>query len=119
MVNENVEGLAKSIPSRSAINFEHVYRMYKRRIYAKCLHMVGDDAEAEELTQDVFLRVFRKMDSFRGESSFSTWLYRVAINIVLVRLRKKSLSTSSLEEISGLREGVPSLRHVLGAPDRC
>jgi RNA polymerase sigma-70 factor (ECF subfamily) len=80
--------------------------------------MVGDEADAEDLTQEVFLRVFRKMDSFRGESAFSTWLYRVAINIVLVRLRKKSLSTSSLEEISELNEGVPSLQHVLGAPDK-
>lgn len=118
VVDENMEGRAKSIPSRSAINFEHTYRMYKRRIYAKCLNMVGNDAEAEDLTQDVFLQVFRKMDSFRGESAFSTWLYRVAINIVLVRLRKKSLSTSSLEEISELNEGVSSLQHVLGAPDK-
>jgi len=117
VVDEDAEGLPISIPSRSAINFEHAYRMYNKRVYAKCLNMVGNEADAEDLTQEVFLQVFRKMDSFRGESAFTTWLYRVAVNVVLVRLRKKSLSTSSLEEISELNEGVSSLQHVLGAPD--
>ena len=101
-----------------AIDFEHAYRMYSRRVYAKCLHMVGNQAEAEDLTQEVFLQLFRKMDSFRGESAFSTWLYRVAVNVVLMRLRRKSLVTSSLEEVTELKEGIFSLQQVLGAPDR-
>ena len=92
--------------------------MYSRRVYAKCLHMVGNEAEAEDLTQEVFLQLFRKMDSFRGESAFSTWLYRVAVNVVLMSLRRKSLITSSLEEIIELKEGAFSLQQVLGAPDR-
>lgn len=117
-VDENVEGLAKSIPSRSAIDFEHAYRMYNRRIYAKCLYMVGNAADAEDLTQEVFLQVFRKMESFRGESAFSTWLYRVAVNIVLLWLRRKSLITSSLEEVTALEEGISNLHQFLGAPDR-
>ena len=118
VVDEDVEGFPKSIPSRSAINFEHAYRMYNRRVYAKCLNMVGNEAEAEDLTQDVFLQVFRKMDSFRGEAAFTTWLYRVAVNIVLVRLRRKSLMTSSLEEVTDLNEGISNLQQFLGAPDR-
>ena len=101
-----------------AIDFERAYRMYSRRVFAKCLHMVGNQAEAEDLTQEVFLQLFRKMDSFRGESAFSTWLYRVAVNVVLMHLRRNSLTTSSLEEVTELKEGIFSLHQVLGAPDR-
>jgi RNA polymerase sigma-70 factor (ECF subfamily) len=102
----------------SAIDFERAYQMYSRRVYAKCLRMVRNEAEAEDLTQEVFLQVFRKMDSFRGESAFATWLYRVAVNVVLASLRRKSLITSSLEEVIELRGEVFSLHQVLGAPDR-
>jgi len=112
------ERFTKPCPLGSAIDFECVYRMYNRRVYAKCLHMVGNEAEAEDLTQEVFLRVFRKMDSFRGEAAFATWLYRVAVNVVLASLRRKSLITSSLEDDTALKEGIFSLDQVLGAPDR-
>jgi RNA polymerase sigma-70 factor (ECF subfamily) len=100
------------------MDFERAYRMYRRRVYTKCLHMVGNEADAEDLTQEVFLQLFRKMDSFRGESAFATWLYRLAVNVVLMRLRKKSLATSSLEEAIEWKEGILSLQQVLGAPDR-
>ena len=113
-----VDRFTKPSQLGSAIDFEHAYRMYSRRVYAKCLHMVGNEAEAEDLTQEVFLQLFRKMDSFRGESAFATWLYRVAVNVVLMRLRRKSLITSSLEEVTELKEGISSLHQVLGAPDR-
>jgi RNA polymerase sigma-70 factor (ECF subfamily) len=112
-----LERSTKPCQAGSAIDFEHAYRKYNRRVYAKCLSMVGNKADAEDLTQEVFLHVFRKMDSFRGESAFSTWLYRVAINVVLARLRKKSLITSSLEEITESKEVVSSLHQFLGAPD--
>ena len=92
--------------------------MYNKRVYAKCLRMVGNEADAEDLTQEVFLQVFRKMDSFRGEAAFSTWLYRVAVNIVLASRRRKSLITNSLEEVTELKEGISNLHEVLGAPDR-
>jgi len=100
------------------MDFEHAYRMYSRRVYSKCLHMVGNEAEAEDLTQEVFLQLFRKMNSFRGESAFSTWLYRIAVNVVLMRLRKRSLPTNSLEGVIEVGEGVFSLGQLLGAPDR-
>jgi RNA polymerase sigma-70 factor (ECF subfamily) len=80
--------------------------------------MVRNEAEAEDLTQEVFLQLFRKIDSFRGESAFSAWLYRLAINVVLMRLRRKSVSTSSLEEVTEAQHGVFSLEQVLGTPDR-
>jgi RNA polymerase sigma-70 factor (ECF subfamily) len=100
------------------MDFESAYRMYSRRVYSKCLHMVGNEAEAEDLTQEVFLQLFRKLDSFRGESAFSTWLYRIAVNVVLMRLRRKSLVSTSLEEVIEVRDGMFSLEQVLGVPDR-
>ena len=70
--------------------FEAIFNTYKRKIYYLCLRMMGGNtAEAEELTQEAFMQVFRKIQSFRGESSFSTWLHRVSTNVVLMRLRKK------------------------------
>ena len=60
--------------------------------------MVGNTAEAEDLTQEAFLQLFRKIATFRGESAFSTWLHRLAVNVVLMRLRKKTGSETSLEE---------------------
>lgn len=104
-------------PSGPTLDFERAYRTYRRRVFTKCLHMVGNEADAEDLTQEVFLQLFRKLDSFRGESAFATWLYRIAVNVVLMRLRRKSLTTSSLEEVIEVREGVFSLQQVLGAPD--
>jgi len=65
--------------------FEHLYRKHSRRVYALCLRMTGNSSEAEDLTQDAFVQVFRKIQTFRGESAFSTWLHRLAVNIVLMR----------------------------------
>jgi len=70
--------------------FEYLYQLHSRRVYALCLRMVGNTAEAEDLTQEVFLLLLRKIHTFRGESAFSTWLHRLAVNLVLMRLRKKS-----------------------------
>jgi RNA polymerase sigma-70 factor (ECF subfamily) len=75
--------------------FERIYRLHSARVYALCLRMVGNTAEAEDLTQEAFLIVLRKIRTFRSESAFSTWLHRIAVNLVLMRLRKKtSLETS-------------------------
>jgi RNA polymerase sigma-70 factor, ECF subfamily len=80
-----------------AAAFECLYRLHSRRVYAVCLRMVGDTTEAEDLTQEAFLRLFRKIHTFRGESAFSTWLHRLAVNIVLMHLRKKSPPIVSIE----------------------
>ena len=63
--------------------FERLYRANVDRIYSVCLRMIGDRAAAEELTQDVFVRAWEKLSLFRGESAFSTWLHRLAVNVVL------------------------------------
>lgn len=78
--------------------FAQLYAMHKRRIYSLCLRMVGNVAEAEDLTQEAFLQLHRKIATFRGDSAFSTWLHRLAINVVLMHLRKKGLSLISLDE---------------------
>lgn len=78
--------------------FAHLYALHKRRIYSLCLRMVGNVAEAEDLTQEAFLQLHRKIATFRGDSAFSTWLHRLAINVVLMHLRKKGLSVISLDE---------------------
>src|SRR5262249_60399284 len=83
-----------------AAAFERLYRLHNRRVYSLCLRMVGNTAEAEDLTQEAFLQLFRKISTFRGESAFSTWLHRMAVKIVLMRLRKKSATESSLDEMT-------------------
>jgi RNA polymerase sigma-70 factor (ECF subfamily) len=78
--------------------FAQLYSLHKRRIYSLCLRMVGNVSEAEDLTQEAFLQLHRKIATFRGDSAFSTWLHRLAINVVLMQLRKKGLSVISLDE---------------------
>jgi RNA polymerase sigma-70 factor (ECF subfamily) len=98
--------------------FEYLYRLHSRRVYALCLRMVKDAAEAEDLTQETFLLLFRKIHTFRGESAFSTWLHRLAVNLVLMRLRKKSLPSFSIEAIPDTDDETAPLRSLeLGAPD--
>jgi RNA polymerase sigma-70 factor (ECF subfamily) len=78
--------------------FAKLYELHKRRVYTLCLRMLGNISAAEDMTQDAFLHLFRKIDSFRGESAFSTWLHRLTVNLVLMQLRKKGLNLVSLEE---------------------
>ena len=82
-----------------AAAFETIYKLHSRRVYALCLRMIGDPVEAEDLTQEAFLQLFRKIQTFRGESAFSSWLHRLTANIVLMRFRKKKPVSISLEEM--------------------
>jgi RNA polymerase sigma-70 factor, ECF subfamily len=82
-----------------AVAFEALYAMHKRRVYSLCLRMVSNTAEAEDLAQEAFLQLFRKIGTFRGESAFSTWLHRLSVNVVLMHLRKKGLNEVSLDEL--------------------
>jgi RNA polymerase sigma-70 factor, ECF subfamily len=81
------------------VAFEMLYSLHKRRVYSLCLRMVGNTAEAEDLAQEAFLQLFRKIATFRGESAFSTWLHRLSVNVVLMHLRKKGLNEISLDEL--------------------
>jgi RNA polymerase sigma-70 factor, ECF subfamily len=97
--------------------FERIYQLHSRRVYALCLRMVGNTAEAEDLTQEAFLQLFRRIGTFRGESAFSTWLHRLAVNVVLMRLRKKSLAEASLDEMTEPDEESGGPRRDVGGPD--
>jgi RNA polymerase sigma-70 factor (ECF subfamily) len=78
--------------------FASLFHRHKARVYSVCLRLTNNAAEAEDLTQDAFVQVFRKLSSFRGDSALSTWLYRIAVNTVLMRFRKKALRQVSLDE---------------------
>lgn len=95
--------------------FELLYNLHKRRVYSLCLRMTANAAEAEDLAQEAFLQLFRKISTFRGESAFSTWLHRLSVNVVLMRLRKKGLPVVPLEDPLETDEEAP--KKELGAPD--
>ena len=78
--------------------FEQLYRRHFRRVYALCLRMLGDQTLAEDLTQDVFIQLFNKIGSFRGESQFTTWLHRMTVNQVLMHFRKRSTKSELTTE---------------------
>jgi RNA polymerase sigma-70 factor, ECF subfamily len=109
-----------------AAAFEQIYRAHSRKVYALCLRMTGNPADAEEYTQDAFLQLFRKIHTFRGDSAFSTWLYRLTVNVVLMKRRKKRLPSDPIDEnaepdretrIQHSKFGVPDLR-LNGSIDR-
>lgn len=68
-----------------------IYNQHKRRIMSLCWRMVRNQAEAEDMVQDTFLQAFRKLHTFRGDSALSTWLHRIAVNLVLMKMRKHSI----------------------------
>ena len=96
--------------------FEFIYRSYCGFVHRICLRMLRDPVEAEDAAQDVFVCVFRKMNTFRGESAFSSWLYRLTTNSVLMRFRKNKHKNAwiSLDEH---REGETALCGDIGARD--
>ncbi|HXR98884.1 MAG TPA: sigma-70 family RNA polymerase sigma factor [Terriglobales bacterium] len=101
----------------SADAFEFLYHLHKRRVYSLCLRMTGNTAEAEDLAQEAFLQLFRKIGTFRGESAFSTWLHRLSVNVVLMHLRRKSLPETPLEDYTEpAQEDGP--RREIGARDQ-
>src|SRR5260370_23699610 len=99
--NPPIVGEAEAIEAAKngdAEAFSKLYSLHKRRVYTLCLRMLGNVSEAEDMTQEAFLHLFRKIGSFRGESAFSTWLHRLTANLAPMHLRKKGLNLVSLEE---------------------
>ncbi len=78
--------------------FEELYRRHNRRVYALCLRMTQNVSEAEDLAQEVFIQLFRKIGSFRGDSAFTTWLHRLTVNQVLMHFRKRKVRAEKTTE---------------------
>src|SRR3954466_10536578 len=89
--------------------FEELYQRHNRRVYSLCLRMTQNASEAEDLAQEVFIQLFRKIGSFRGESAFTTWLHRMTVNQVLMHFRKRSVRDEKTTE-----EGETPIQIVIG-----
>jgi RNA polymerase sigma-70 factor (ECF subfamily) len=88
-----------------ATDIDEIYEQYRRRVYSWCLRIARNVEDAEDLTQDAFLLLCRKINTYRGESAFSTWLYRLATNVALMRMRRKTLPQTPLDDILETRQG--------------
>jgi len=98
--------LTKLAASGNIAAFELLYKRYHRRTYSLCLRMTSSQTESEDLTQEVFIQLFRKIGSFRGESAFSTWLHRLTVNQVLMHFRRRSVKNEKTSEDGEIPEQI-------------
>src|SRR5687768_4262046 len=94
--------------------FEKLYRVHVNRVFALCVRMTNDRSAAEELTQDVFVRAWQKLSLFRGDSAFSTWLHRLAVNVVLNARKSEGRRRSRIDESVEDLETLPHAPEHLG-----
>lgn len=94
---------SKQLSDNDQQSFHHLYQRHHRLVYSICLRMTGNFSEAEDLTQDVFMQLFRTIGSFRGESTFTTWLHRLTVNCVLMQFRKRKTRRKVFKENGELR----------------
>lgn len=78
--------------------FRDIVLEYQDRVYSQAYRMLGNQEDAEEATQDIFMNIHRALEDFRGDSKLSTWIYRITSNVCISRLRKKQLSMRSMDE---------------------
>ena len=90
--------LARAAAAGDSAAFEKLYEQHRRRVYSLCLRMLGNVSQAEDLTQEVFLQLFKKIGSFRGDSAFTTWLHRLTVNQVLMHLRRRGVKLEHTSE---------------------
>ena len=90
--------LARVAGNGNMAAFEEIYKRHHRRVYSVCLRMLQNASEAEDLTQDVFIQLYRKISSFRGDSAFTTWLHRMTVNQVLMHFRKRNVKFEKTTE---------------------
>src|ERR671929_661048 len=113
---ENTQTTDYALAQRAAAGdmpaFEELYDRHHRRVYSLCLRMTGNTAEAEDLAQEAFIQLYRKIGSFRGESAFTTWLHRLTVNQVLMHFRKKGVRMETTTE-----DGETPIQIVKGTED--
>jgi RNA polymerase sigma-70 factor (ECF subfamily) len=97
-VQASDHALAQAAAAGEMPAFEELYARHQRRVYSLCLRMTGNVAEAEDLAQEAFIQLYRKIGSFRGESAFTTWLHRLTVNQVLMHFRKKGVRLEQTTE---------------------
>ena len=98
----NEATLIRAAQRSDARAFESLYRMHVDKIYGLCLRMTGNVSDAEDCTQDAFIQAWNKLDKFRSDSAFATWLHRIAVNTVLGRFRKSKREQDRLDVVSTL-----------------
>src|SRR5215472_3083959 len=96
-MNESETVLVKRAIDGDGDAFASLFHLHRGRVYAVCLRMTNNPADADDLTQEAFIQAFRKLGTFRGESALSTWLHRVAVNTALMHFRKRSAPKAALE----------------------
>lgn len=109
MTAKTLESASESeLVARSAVGdkdaFGQLYEIHRRRVYSLCLRMMGNPADAEDMTQEVFMQVYRKIGSFRGEAAFTTWLHRLTVNQILMYFRKRNVRLEMTTEEGDMKE---------------
>ncbi len=105
--------LAQAATKGNMMAFEELYNRHHRRVYSLCLRMLQNAHEAEDLTQEVFIQLYRKIGSFRGDSAFTTWLHRMTVNQVLMHFRKRTVKFEKTTE-----EGETPVQVVIGTENQ-
>jgi RNA polymerase sigma-70 factor, ECF subfamily len=98
--------LTRMVAAGNITAFEEIYKRHHRRTYNLCLRMTQNPSEAEDLTQEVYIQIYRKSGSFRGDSAFSTWLHRLTVNQVLMHFRRRSFKNERTTEDGEMPEQV-------------
>ena len=106
------EALLRSAQQGSERAFEQLYRRHVGRVYALCMRLCGNASLAEELTQDAFVRAWERLETFRHDSAFSSWLYRLTVNVVLGDMRSRQRRAAKLAEVEAM---TGSHHHTQGA----
>jgi len=105
LTNASEKALVKRAIEGDGDAFATLFQLHRGRVYAVCLRMTNNPADADDLTQEAFIQAFRKLGTFRGEAALSTWLHRVAVNTALMHFRKRVTTQSSLDGSSEAESG--------------